>query len=48
MIKMRKTMGSILREGDKNNVWYNQDVDDNEPTGNNTEEFKRLQINSNY
>lgn len=48
MIKMRKTMVSILIEGDSSNVWYNQDVDDNKLTGNNTEDFKRLQINSNY
>ena len=48
MIKMRKTMVCILREGDSSNVWYNKDVDVNKPTGNNVEDFKRLQINSNY
>ena len=41
-------MVSILREGDNTNVWYNEDADDNKPTGNNVEDFKRIQINSNY
>lgn len=34
-------MVSILREGDNTNVWYNKDVDDNKPTGNNAQGFQK-------